>query len=32
MAMLEAACSSMLHLYAMLGGVTGHQDAQIEGQ
>ena len=29
-AMLRAACSLMVRLYAMLSGVTDHQDAQTE--
>ena len=28
--MLRAACSLMLRLHAMLGGVTDHKDAQTE--
>jgi hypothetical protein len=29
--MLRAACPLRLRLYAMLGGVTDHKDAQTEG-
>ena len=29
-ALLRAACSLMVRLYAMLGGVTDHTDAQTE--